>query len=147
MANDAISTLNDLIQTCRDGEKGFKTAAEHLKDTHVRSVFQELSRERGTLADELEREVGRLGGTAPTSGSVSGALHRGWLDLKSAATSGDGPIISEAERGEDVAKHAFESALAETAGMQPQTRAVVQRVADRVIAAHDRVRALEESRS
>lgn len=147
MANDAISTLNNLIQTCRDGEQGFRSAAEHVKDAQVRGVFEELARERGSLARELEQEVGRLGGSAATSGSVSGALHRGWLDLKSAITSGDASIIAEAERGEDVAKSAFESALSERDDLAPETRAVVQRVANRVIAAHDRVRDLERSRS
>lgn len=147
MATDTVSTLNNLIQTCRDGEQGFRTAADHVQDVPVRSLFEELARERGTLADELEREVGRLGGTAATSGSVSGALHRGWLDLKSAVSGGDKSIISEAERGEDVAKRTFESALAESVDMSPQTRAVVEHVADRVIAGHDRVRQLERSHS
>ena len=31
MSNDkAISVLNNLIETCKDGEQGFKTAAEGL---------------------------------------------------------------------------------------------------------------------
>ena len=30
--NTAVSTLNDLIETCRDGEDGFRLAAEAVKD-------------------------------------------------------------------------------------------------------------------
>jgi len=37
MQNDnAISTLNNLIETCRDGENGFKTAAEGLKGPELK---------------------------------------------------------------------------------------------------------------
>src|SRR5437868_3472922 len=29
---ELVECLNDLIQTCRDGENGFQTAADHVKD-------------------------------------------------------------------------------------------------------------------
>jgi uncharacterized protein (TIGR02284 family) len=148
MADDTISILNNLIRTCRDGQEGLSLAADHISGLQLRSDFEELAAERGELAAELEKEVERLGGTPATSGSVSGSLHRGWLDLRSAVTKGDDHIVAEAERGEDVAKSTFQSALSdEGAAFDSHTRAVIQRVADRVVAAHDRVRQLEKTTS
>jgi uncharacterized protein (TIGR02284 family) len=140
----AISTLNDLIETCRDGENGFRTAAESLKDHYAKGIFERYGRQRAEMARELEQEVGRLGGTAATRGSTSGALHRGWMNIKSAvAGSDDAAIIAEAERGEDVAKSAYEKALASRT-LPAGAHELVEQQAAIVRATHDEVRALEK---
>jgi len=144
MQNDkAISVLNNLIETCKDGELGFKTAAEGLKSVDIKAKFLEYSRQRGEMARDLQAEVRRLGGDPEKSGSVSGSLHRGWLDIKSAVTGKDDhAIVAEAERGEDVAKSAYDEALNET--LPATAQALVQQQAARVRLAHDHVRDLRD---
>ena len=141
--DDAISVLNNLIETCKDGELGFKTAAEGLKSADIKGKFLEYSRQRGEMARALQTEVRRLGGDPEKSGSVSGTLHRGWLDIKSVITGKDDhAIVAEAERGEDVAKAAYENALKET--LPGTAHAVVQQQAAQVRQAHDAVRDLRD---
>lgn len=144
MTNDkAISVLNNLIETCKDGELGFKTAAEGLKSADIKAQFLEYSRQRAEMARELQNEVRRLGGDPEKSGSMSGSLHRGWLDIKSVVTGKDDhAIVVEAERGEDVAKSAYEEALMETLPGTAQT--VVRQQAAKVRQAHDHVRDLRD---
>jgi uncharacterized protein (TIGR02284 family) len=144
MQNDnAISILNNLIETCKDGELGFKTAAEGLKRADIKAKFLEYSRQRGEMVRELQSEVRRLGGDPETSGSMSGSLHRGWLDIKSVVTGKDDhAIVAEAERGEDVAKSVYENALKETLPGPAQT--LVQQQAGKVRQAHDDVRDLRD---
>jgi uncharacterized protein (TIGR02284 family) len=144
MQNDkAISVLNDLIATCKDGELGFKTAAADLKSPELKRQFLEYSRQRGDMVRELQAEVKRLGGDPESTGSVSASVHRGWMDIKSAILGKDDHgIVAEAERGEDVAKATFESALKETLPGTAQT--VVQQQAAKVRQAHDHVRDLRD---
>jgi uncharacterized protein (TIGR02284 family) len=144
MENDrAISVLNNLIETCKDGELGFKTAAEALTSPDIKRTFLEYSRERGEMARALQNEVRLLGGDPEESGSVGGSLHRGWFDIKSAITGkDDSAIAAEAERGEDVAKEAYEDALKET--LPGTTQALVQRQAAQVRQAHDTVRGIRD---
>ena len=144
MQNDhAISVLNNLIETYKDGELGFKTAAEGLKNTAIKSKFLEYSRQRGEMARELQSEVRRLGGDPEKAGSTAGSLHRGWLDIKSAVTGKDDhAIVAEAERGEDVAKSAYEDALKEV--LPPGAQTLVQQQAVKVRQAHDAVRDLRD---
>jgi uncharacterized protein (TIGR02284 family) len=144
MQNDkAISVLNNLIETCKDGELGFKTAADGLKSAEIKSKFLEYSRQRGEMVRELQAEVRRLGGDPEKSSSVSGSLHRGWMDIKSAITGRDDhAIVAEAERGEDVAKSAFEEALKTSLPASAQT--LVQQQSVRVRQAHDAVRNLRD---
>ena len=143
MNNDNISTLNNLIETCKDGEQGFRTAAESLKDAQVKAKFLEYSRERGDMARALQAEVRKLGGDPEKSGSMSASLHRGWIDIKSAVTGKDDhAILAEAERGEDVAKDQYEKAL--KAGLTGSAVTLVQSQAAKVRQAHDTVRDLRD---
>jgi len=139
----AISVLNNLIETTKDGEKGFKTAAEGLTAPDIKHRFLQYSRERAQMTTELQAEVRRLGGDPERSGSMAGALHRGWLDIKSVVTGKDDhAILAEAERGEDVAKSTYESAMNEPLPASAET--LVQQQAVKVRLAHDDVRSLRE---
>jgi uncharacterized protein (TIGR02284 family) len=144
MHNDkVISVLNNLIETCKDGEQGFRTAADGLTAAEVKARFLQYSRDRAQMCSELQAAVRTLGGDPERSGSMTGALHRGWLDIKSAVTGKDDyAILVEAERGEDAAKTAYENALKETLPLSVQT--LVQQQGARVRQAHDDVRSLRD---
>jgi len=136
------SILNDLIQTCKDGQQGFLDAAHHVRDASVKSMFLALSQERSMFAGELQQEVTRLRGEPETTGTSTGALHRGWIDFK-AKVSGqnDQAAISEAERGEDAAIKAYRKALEKT--LPGDIRVTLERQLQAIVDAHRRVRALE----
>jgi uncharacterized protein (TIGR02284 family) len=139
-----ISTLNGLIETLKDGEQGFKTAAEAAQDTQLKSLFFQYSRQRSEMTRELQSEVRRLGGDPEKAGSMAGAAHRGWINIKSVVTGkDDASIIAEAERGEDSAKKMYEEALNQP--LAPQTLALVREQSMKIHDAHDRVRALEKA--
>ena len=72
---EVISTLNDLIETCRDGQNGFQTAADGVKNPELKQLFNSYSRQRASFVGELQDEVRRLGSDPENSGSVAGALH------------------------------------------------------------------------
>ena len=137
-------TLQDLIDTCRDGQNGYRDAAEHVTDANLRHFFNEQSLERAAFAGELEQELLNLGEHDPDrSGSVPGAIHRAWIDLKATLGGGDESLLSSAEAGEDAAKKSYEKALED--GKLPEPLAViVRRQLASIKAAHDRVRNLRD---
>jgi len=145
MADDnTISTLNNLIETCKDGQEGFKQAAEGIERSDVKSVFYELGQQRAKFAGELQGLVREMGGDPETTSSTAGALHRGWINIKSVITGkDDAAILNEAERGEDVAVNAYKKALEENLPANVQT--VVQQQSTEVKAGHDKVRSLRDA--
>ncbi len=145
MADDnTISVLNGLIETNKDGQEGFKQAAEGITDSSLKSLFYEIGQQRASNAGELQNLVRQLGGDPETSSSTTGALHRSWINIKSLVTGQDeAGILAEAERGEDSAKKAYKDALAQTLPTDVQT--VVQQQADKVMTDHDRIRDLRDS--
>lgn len=138
---EVISVLNELIEVSKDGEEGFRTCAEDIKNAELRSLFSKLAQECATAAVELQAEVRALGGDPVTTTSVSGAMHRRWVDLKSMITGKDEEaILNEAERGEDHALNAYKSALEKN--LPANVRAVIERQFHGVQRNHDQVKAL-----
>jgi uncharacterized protein (TIGR02284 family) len=141
---EVISTLNDLIETCRDGQSGFKTAAEGVESSELKQLFYGYSQLRAQYVGELQDEVRRLGGDPENSGSLSASLHRGWMDIKSAVTGGDeGSIITECGRGEEAAVKTYSDALGRDlpAGVRP----VIERQFASIREARDHIRSLERA--
>jgi uncharacterized protein (TIGR02284 family) len=141
---EIISTINSLIETLKDGQEGFKEAAEAVTDSELKSLFNEFSQQRARFATELQSQAMSLGETEPEeSSSATGAMHRAWIDLKSAVTSGDDhAILAECERGEDSAVKEYEEALA--ADLPPAVREIVSREYAEVKSAHDRIKSLRD---
>ena len=143
--DNAISVLNNLIETCKDGQDGFQTAAEGVKRSDIKSLFYQYSQQRAQFAGELQTEVRRLGGEAEKTGSVAATLHRGWINMKSAVTGEDeNAVLAECERGEDSAVSNYKDALADQ-NLPADVRAVVERQYAQVQDAHDRIRNLERA--
>jgi uncharacterized protein (TIGR02284 family) len=145
MTNDnVISTLNGLIETCKDGQEGFQQAAEGVQNSDLKSAFYEYAQQRAQFAGELQSAVRELGGDPENSSSLAGMLHRGWINIKSAVTGQDDKaILSEAERGEDSAKNMYSEALEQE--LPANIRSIVERQSAAVQQAHDRVKAMRDA--
>jgi uncharacterized protein (TIGR02284 family) len=132
------SVLNHLIETCRDGERGFRYAANHLTASPVKALFTEIATQRERFAADLLPHAQRLGGESESDGTATGALHRGWMTLKDAlAGHDDQAIIREAVRGEDAAVAAYKDAL--DGMLPPSARDVIERQYAEVRQARDRI--------
>jgi uncharacterized protein (TIGR02284 family) len=139
-----ISTLNNLIQTCHDGQEGFRMAADGVKGAGLKELFHRYARQRASFAGELQDEVRRMGGEAAEAGSITGSLHRGWIGLRTALTGEDErAVLAECERGEDAALTAYRAALG--VDMPASVRTLVERQFAEVKEAHEHIRALDRA--
>lgn len=142
--DDIIDTLNDLIETSKDGEYGFRTSAEYLRDAALVQSFTTRAEECRQAATELQQLVQRLGGDAEDGGTAAGALHRGWVAVKGTlAGYTDKAILEETERGEDSALAAYRKALDED--LPSDVRMVVERQYEGVKRNHLQVRTLRDA--
>jgi uncharacterized protein (TIGR02284 family) len=138
---DVIAALNELIETSRDGEKGFALAAKDANDPVLTTLLREGERSCREAAAELQEQVRALGGNPEEGGSMKGAVHRGWVSLKTAVTSRDAKaVLEECERGEDYAKAKYAATL--KLDLPEGIRQLVERQYRGVVENHDRVRDL-----
>lgn len=102
MENDkTVSLLNDLLTKNYDAEKGYKEAAEKIKHTSLKSYFLNQAQNRYDFGHEIKTLISKYGGEPDKGTSLTGDLHRTWIAIRDAFTSGDQAIYDECVRGEE----------------------------------------------
>jgi len=146
MNDTATATLHDLIPILKDGEEGFLAAAEDAEAPELKQQFEDFARQRSLFAGELQDLARSLGvSNPPDGGTVTGAIHRGWLGLKAAIATRDAyAILVECERGEDAAVSAFRKAL-QNGPLPADVRSALHLQAAAIETAHLRIRSLRDS--
>ena len=138
---DTVIILNDLIKISRDGELGFLQAAEHVQNQELKSLFQEKAEGCRHAVHVLQNYISDLDGEPMDTGSMLGAMHRGWVNIKSMVTGHDDhAILVECARGEDAAQKTYEDALKEN--LPDTIRTVIQHQYNEVQANHALVSSL-----
>ena len=144
---ERIDVLNDLIEINNDRVAGFEKAIADINDENadLKALFMEYAAQSRKNSQELTALVAVNGAETETGTSVSGSLHRAWIDVKSLFGGSDRKsILAEAERGEDAIKKAYRDALTEN----ELPASAIQTVTDQareINAAHDRIKALRDA--
>jgi len=148
MSDDA-KAAKELVETLKDGERGYASSAEKLRDSdraEWATTMQRLSEQRAGFRREIVEMGHEYGDDVDTSGTATAAVHRGWMSVKDAlAGSKPDGVLDAAEQGEDHAVKEYEQALDED--ISPELRAVVQRQLTEIRAAHDDVKTLRTTLS
>lgn len=144
--DDIVSNLNELIETCKDGEEGFRTCAKDINNPVLKEYFVKRSMDCSKSAHELQQIVIQYDGKPETESSVAGTMHRRWIDFKTAVMGKDEEaVLDECERGEDIALHNYEDALDEDWPLN--LRSVIERQYQGVRNNHDQVKQLRDRAS
>ena len=141
------TALNELITVLKDGQKGYADAMVDVKDAHLKELFKKYSAQRAGYVTELEDQMFKLDLKPDTNEgtSVIGSIHHVWIDLKAAVTGhSNNAILAECERGEDVAKKAYETA-GKVQDLPAALKSIIQKQEAGVVAAHDEIKSLQES--
>ena len=78
--------LNELVETLKDGQKGYADAMTDVEDANLKTTFKKYSAQRAGFVTEIEDQMFKmdLKPDESESGSVVATVHRAWIDLKSA---------------------------------------------------------------
>jgi uncharacterized protein (TIGR02284 family) len=137
--------LQELIQICRDGQESYRDGAEHAKDHGLKRLLNEVSLERAKFAGDLEREAVRWGKPdVDRSGTLQGAVQRGWASLKSALGGGDDAILSSLEAGDNFACQHYDEAIKDER-LPADIVGILRNQAQAVVGTLDRIRALRRN--
>ena len=144
LEDTTVETLRDLVQINIDSRDGFREAASQTKNPALKSDFEKYAQQRDQQAEELLTYVELNGDERDIEGSYAAKFHRTWIEVRSALSFDDTQVVlDEAERGEDVIKDAYESALKETAGSAVND--VLMTHMGQVKASHDRIRSMRDA--
>ena len=141
---DVFSNLNELIEVCRDSEDGFRECAANSKADNLTELLTRYADETQANLEELQGFVQEMGGKAEGTGSVIGALHRGWVSVRGTLT-GYSPegMLAECESGLDTLLAAYNTAQEQN--LPEEVLEVVIRQAEGVRQNHVRIKELRDS--
>lgn len=135
--------LNDLVEINRDRIKGYQKASEDIEkyDADLKLVFSEMAEQSRDNVDDLNEAIASHGGEIDNDSSVSGAIHRAWIDVKAMFTGKDRTAILEScEFGEDAIQKAYDSALASDAEIDAETRQLITEQKSSLRTSHDAIK-------
>jgi uncharacterized protein (TIGR02284 family) len=138
--------LNDLIEINNDRVAGFERAIADIKGENIdlKELFQGYAAKSRKNGQELAALVGSADDVA-NGNSISGTLHRAWIDVKSIFGGSDrAGILSEAERGEDAIQKAYQDALSSDE-LPAEAISTITNQANEIKTAHDQIKALRNA--
>lgn len=136
-----VSVLHDLVRTCKDGEEGYRLAADKNRSADFSALLMQHSSQRGRMGADLALQLRQMGDESSDGGTPAAALFRGWINLRSALSHGNPEVIlAECERGEDMAVRAYEEAL--KSDLRVDVRFLIEKQFRMVLEARDRIRSL-----
>jgi uncharacterized protein (TIGR02284 family) len=141
--DDIVDALNDLVETCKDGEYGFKACAGQAKRQDLKSLFMQRADDCRGAAQELQEQIRGLGGKPEEGGTVLGALERGWVAVRARlSTYDDKAVLEECERGEDNALARYRKALKKP--LPAGVKLIVERQLQGAQRNHDQIKMLRD---
>ena len=121
------SDLQTLYTRLIDSRDGYEQALERTESGSLKSLFGEMIERRSRNASQIRTYLAQQGVEMDEDGSLLAAAHRGFLSLKDAVTgAGDEAVLEEVIRGEETLLQAYDEAISEAAGSDPEYAFVVQ---------------------
>ncbi|NVO84605.1 PA2169 family four-helix-bundle protein [Hymenobacter terrestris] len=137
--------LNELIETLKDGQKGYAEAMTDVEGADLKDLFKKYAAQRSSYITELEDQMFKLDLKPDEESSITSAVHRAFINLKGLITGKDRhAILAECERGEDYAKAAYEKAV-KMQDIPAALKTVIDKQASGIKQAHDEIRNLRDA--
>jgi uncharacterized protein (TIGR02284 family) len=133
---DPAETLNELIQTCRKTEDGFRRATGAVNQIDLRRLFDTYAKQRARFASQLEVELLRMGGVLDRNGGLGRTGQTGKAHVRFPA-SDPSRIIDECTRFEDESVRGYRKAL--RAELPTPIQTIVERQIIAIVAANGRL--------
>src|SRR5262245_25384071 len=145
--NEAISILNGLVEACGRAERLFRGAAEDIRNSEFRRIFNIFAQQRTQFISELQAETHRLGGDVGTIGSHAAGEPLTTIPLGRSSAQADirdeAAVIVECKREEEASVNDYQEAL--KADLPLDVQYVVKRQYMDIKDAYDRIRILQRA--
>ncbi|WP_068828951.1 ferritin-like domain-containing protein [Pseudomonas sp. BMS12] len=142
MSKQAVQ-LNELIEITRDGQRFYEHASREVKDSHLKSLFGEMSLAKVDVIRALSARVAANHEQPASGGTLVGKLRQVYADTRATLASDEAATyVAQLEEAEDRILHAFEDAL-ESADAELKPLLVSEM--PKVRACHDRMRGVKRS--
>ena len=147
MKGNTINAFNDLILINNDRLKEYQLVLEeaHKENQDLEIVFLNIISQIEKFNHQLRQLVESNGSRAETESSVSGMLHRSWLNFKFSLKSHNRKyMLIACEHCEDVTKEAYKEVLYSDNDMTQEQREIISNQLVEQDMSHKMIKALRD---
>lgn len=144
--HDTIDVVNDLAKINNDRIAGYETAIEDARniDMDLVALFSSLQSDSRQIGNELNQTLLSLGGMPEDDSTLTGKIHRTWIDIKATFTGKDRQaLLNSCEFGDDAILKAYDAALTD-GGLNPDVMSMLVKQRATLQAGHDKVKAARD---
>ncbi len=143
-SKEVSGKLNELLEKNYDAEKGYKLAAEKVKNQQLKNFFSKRAQERYDFGHELKSEIKNFGEEPEKGTSLASDAHRSWMNLKASLSNDkEETVLEEAVRGEKAAVEEYEDVLKDT-DIPASTSNILMKQKNTIVASLNEVKTLEK---
>lgn len=141
---EVVNNLQGLLEKNYDAEKGYKEAMQNAESHTLKSFLQNQAAQRSRFSNELTQELRNLNEEPIESGSITGDLHRTWMNIKTAVVGNeDEAVLEECIRGEKASVDEYNEKL-QNSNFPPQISSMLQKQASEINQTLSKVKRLED---
>ena len=141
---DTVHVLQQILEKNYDAEKGYKKSLQDAKNPALKGFLQQQAAMRARFVTSNDQQLRQLGATPKESGSVTGTLHRAWIDIKSSlAGNDDEAVLEEVIRGEKASVEEYTEEL-KSHNLLPEVTQELQSQLNDIQATLNKVKRLED---
>lgn len=141
---DIVNNLQGLLEKNYDAQKGFTNAMKNAENGNLKRFLQAQAAQRSRFANELTDELRKLNEEPKESGSLTGDLHRAWINIKSTVSGNeDEAVLEECIRGEKASVEEYNETL-KNENFPPHISSILQKQAGEINQTLSRVKRLED---
>ncbi|WP_027125560.1 ferritin-like domain-containing protein [Gelidibacter mesophilus] len=141
---DTVNVLQNILEKNYDAEKGYSKAMQDAKTPALKSFLKQQAVQRSGFANAIDNELRQLNEKPKESGSITGSLHRAWIDIKSSvAGNDDEAVLEEVIRGEKASVEEYEDVMKKHT-LAPQVNSILQSQLRDIQSTLNRVKTLED---
>jgi uncharacterized protein (TIGR02284 family) len=142
ISENTARAFTDLLELNHTSVKGYQEAAEGVQSPELKSQLSQFSQQRAQFVSQLEQQANQLGISAANDNTIeslatdaAAAVHRGWINLKSAITGqNDSAILGECETGDETALKAYDTAL-QAQDLSPAAKTIIEQQRSQILSA------------
>lgn len=142
-AKEVSNKLNKLLEKNYDAEASYKAAAGNVKNSKLKTYFQNKAEDRYAFGHELKEEIKLHGDTPEKETSFKGDAHRTWMNLKSTFSGNkEEAILEETIGGEKAFAEDYDDVLKETT-LAVSTKKLIENQRNKVRNSLEEVKTME----
>lgn len=114
LSENSVDKINNILEYLHDSYNGYHESSSDIENSELKAQFTSAANTRQQMIDELKQCVSANDETPSKHGTMAGAAHRLFVNLKSVVTGkNETAITNEVIRGESVLAEKYQDAISE----------------------------------